>query len=121
MRVFARCSWDDRCLHCNAPGVGEGDATPQLSRAAAYVSFTPKRLASEETLAIRRLMPERHLFTGHASRHVAGHRGGLRHRGTALDEVEGQPKWQPGDRDATGKYTIARPAKLNDYCREILG
>ena len=115
MLIACARSWDDRCLHCNAPGVGQGDTTPQLSRAAAYVSFTPKRLASEETLAIRRLMPDRHLFTGHASRHVVGPRG------SSVEQTASLPKWRPGDRDASGKYAIAKPAELSDYCKEILG
>ena len=38
-----------------------------------------------------------------------------------MEQVAALPKWQPGDRDASGKYTIAKPAELNDYCREILG
>ena len=40
---------------------GAGDPIAQLQRAACYVSFSRKALASEETLAARRLMVERHI------------------------------------------------------------
>jgi hypothetical protein len=45
--------WDDRTLHCNAPGVGEAPATAELLRACCYVCMTPKANASPEVIAGR--------------------------------------------------------------------
>ena len=48
---------------------------------------------------MRRLMPERHLFTGHASRHLSSGRG---EDTDAVGRVEALPKWQPGQTDPSG-------------------
>ena len=67
---------------------------------------------------MRRLMPERHLFTGHASRHLSSGRG---EDTDAVGRVEALPKWQPGQTDPSGKYLIAKPALLDANRLKILG
>jgi hypothetical protein len=109
--------WDDRTIHCNGPGMAtEGDTTVQLSRAAVYVTFTPRSKTSAEVLAMRRLMPQRGLFTGHTCRHAVS-------KGRTLAQMEALPVWQEGDtitvRDTT--YNIARPAVLNSYQKSLVG
>jgi hypothetical protein len=45
--------WDDRTLHCNAPGVGDAPATTGLLRACCYVCMPPDTNASPEVTAGR--------------------------------------------------------------------
>ena len=106
--------WDDRTLHCNAPGVGSGDPVASLQRAAVYMSFSQKALASEATLAARRLMVERHIGTGHASRHIGGR---------TPDEVASQALWTEGQVDEVNgrKFKVAPPARLNAYQLSLVG
>jgi hypothetical protein len=112
--------WDDRTIHCNGPGVGEGDTGTQLSRAAAYITFTPRSKASEDVLRLRQLMHERHKFTGHACVHIGG--SDIKQ---SIREMEALPVWQEGDTFTHGTtgvvYNIAKPAALNDYQRSLIG
>lgn len=106
--------WDDRTLHCNAPGVGAGDPVASLQRAAVYISFSRKALASEEVLAARRLMIERHIGTGHASQHIGGR---------TPKEVAAEALWTENLVDEVGgrKFKVAAPAQLDDYQLSIVG
>ena len=82
---------------------------PELSRAAVYVSFTPRAMMSENLLKIRKLMPARHVSSGHAVRHPPA--------GT-VEEMAARPVWQPGD--MVGKYTVAPPAVLDAYRQSLV-
>lgn len=106
--------WDDRTLHCNSPGVGSGDPVARLQRAAVYISFSRKALASPETLAARKLMIERHIGTGHASQHIAGQ---------TAEAIASEPKWTDGKIDEVDgrKFRVAAPAKLNEYQLSLVG
>lgn len=46
--------WDDRTIHCNAPGVGRGSTAHALQRIAFHISMSPKSFATEATLEERR-------------------------------------------------------------------
>ena len=59
--------WDDRTLHCNAPGVGPAPATSELLRSCCYVCMTPKSNATPEVIAGRRRAVELGWGTGHTS------------------------------------------------------
>jgi hypothetical protein len=59
--------WDDRTLHCNAPGYGPAPATTDLLRACCYVCMTPKSNATPEIIAGRRRAVELGWGTGHTS------------------------------------------------------
>eukprot|EP01043_Picozoa_sp_COSAG02_P054007 COSAG02_NODE_6052_length_3841_cov_1.903795_2_plen_141_part_00 len=106
--------WDDRALHCNAPGMGSGDPDASLQRAAVYISFSRKALASEEILAARRLMVERHIGTGHASRHIGGR---------TPEEIAAEALWTANQVDEVDgrRFKVAAPAQLNDYQLSIVG
>eukprot|EP00929_Paragymnodinium_shiwhaense_P057476 TRINITY_DN28775_c0_g1_i1.p1 TRINITY_DN28775_c0_g1~~TRINITY_DN28775_c0_g1_i1.p1 ORF type:complete len:340 (+),score=18.35 TRINITY_DN28775_c0_g1_i1:63-1022(+) len=58
--------WDSRCVHCNAPAscMPSSPAT-ELLRAVAYVCMTPRKLASEKDLRIRRDNYKLHVTTSH--------------------------------------------------------
>jgi hypothetical protein len=59
--------WDDRTLHCNAPGIGQAPATPELLRSCCYVCMTPKTSATPDVIAGRRRAVELGWGTGHTS------------------------------------------------------
>ena len=62
--------WDDRSVHANAPGMGEtGPTTPELCRAACYVTMSRRDLASEEAIETRRLGYQRSIGNGHPAHH----------------------------------------------------
>lgn len=59
--------WDDRTLHCNAPGVGQAPATPELLRSCCYVCMTPKTSATSDVIKGRHRAVELGWGTGHTS------------------------------------------------------
>jgi hypothetical protein len=99
MCVWNAHRWDDRTLHCNAPGLGPAPATPTLLRSCGYISYSPRALADEHKLAQRRAACREGRGSGHTGDCAPGLRMGtdpkysaFKFAGLTYEDLDGEQK-----------------------------